>query len=276
VTAILLGTSISGKPGATVAREREAQAALAQRTGEGDAVAVNLAFGDEAPAAGAVEQIRALTRDAPSVSGRPGPRKPLVSEMLDVLCDVAAERGLARAGIVNADIIVTPAAVDRIASLRAPAIAISRTDVGGAPEETLLYGADMFVVDTTFWRTHRPRFRPYILGEPIWDNVYAAISTCHGGVLLNRERLLLHERHPSETTNSPFAVYLHGLAARDRAYFTRWCTYVAHAEALRARGGTADEDEALQRAVFMPPSIVEHGYGLATAAWWRAKRMASA
>jgi hypothetical protein len=150
--------------------------------------------------------------------------------MLDVLCDIAEARNGPRVGVVNGDIVVTPEAIDRIGALQLPVIAVSRTDVGGAPEEMMLYGVDMFVVDTAFWRRHRRRFGAYILGEGVWDNVYAAVALCHGGVLLNRERLLLHQRHPSTTGNSPFAVYIHGLAARDRAYFTRWCTYAAHAE----------------------------------------------
>jgi len=273
---ILLGTSVSGKGGDTAGREAAAQAALAQRTAEGMAIGVNLAFCDEPPVAGPLESISALSRDARTVTGRQGPRKPIVSEMLDVLCDIAEARNGPRVGVVNGDIVVTPEAIDRIAALHLPAIAVSRTDVGGAPEEMMLYGVDMFVVDTAFWRRHRRRFGAYILGEGVWDNVYAAVALCHGGVLLNRERLLLHQRHPSTTGNSPFAVYIHGLAARDRAYFTRWCTYAAHAETLRARGGTMDEELALQRAVFVPLSIVEEGLGVAAAAWWKAKRMAGA
>ena len=276
MTAILLGTSVSGKGGDSAAREAAAQASLAQRTAEGTAICVNLAFRDEPAVIDQLESIAVLTTDARIVSGRQGPRKPIVPEMLDVLCDIAAARQVARVGVVNGDIVVTREAVDRIAAQRLPAVAVSRTDVGGGPEQEMLYGIDMFVVDTAFWRRHRRRFRGYILGDQLWDNVYTAIAVCHGGVLLNRERLLLHERHPSATKDSPFAVYLHGLAARDRAYFTRWCTYVAHAEALRARGGSADEELALQRSVFVPPSVVEEGFGVATAAWWRAKRMAGA
>jgi hypothetical protein len=273
---ILLGTSVSGREGHTARREAAAQAALAQRTAEGTAICVNLAFRDEPPVAGPLESISTLSRDARTVTGRQGPRKPIVSEMLDALCDIAEARKGPRVGVVNGDIVVTPEAIDRIAALHLPVIAVSRTDVGGAPEELMLYGVDMFVVDTAFWRRHRRRFGAYILGEGVWDNVYAAVALCHGGVLLNRERLLLHERHPSMTGNSPFAIYIHGLAARDRAYFTRWCTYVARAETLRARGGTMDEEVALQRSVFVPLSIVEEGLGVATAAWWKAKRMAGA
>jgi hypothetical protein len=265
---------VSGKPGETAQREAAAQAALAALAG---ADCVNLAFHDDPPAPGILPQRRALRQDGPGLSGVPGPRKPVVSEMLDVLAAEAAARGIPRIGLVNGDIIVLPAAVDRLASFDRPAAAIARTDVGGgAPEATLLHGIDMFVFDRAFWERERRRFRPYLLGETIWDNVYASIAACHGGAILNRERLILHERHDSATLGSPFGRYLHGLATRDRSYFTLWCTYVAEAESLRARDGSAEEERALQREIFSAPSVAADAIDLGRAAWWRAKRMLGA
>jgi hypothetical protein len=156
-------------------------------------------------------------------------------------------------------------------------VAISRTEVGGgAVEAVLLYGVDMFVFDVAFWRKERRRFRPYLLGEGVWDNVYASIVACHGGTLLNRERLILHERHPAAFQGSPFERYVHLLAARDRTYFSLWCGYVARAEALRARGGSIDDEHELQREVFQPPSAAAEMMDRGRAAWWRAKRMLGA
>ena len=271
---LLLGTSVSGRPGESARREAAAQASLAALAG---VECVNLSFHDDPPGDGILPQRRALKLDAPGVTGVPGPRKPVVSEMLDALAAEAAQRNIPRIGLVNGDIVVLPAAIDRIASFDRPAVAIGRTDVGGgAPEATLLHGIDMFVCDRDFWQKDRRRFRPYLLGETIWDNVYASIAACHGGAMLNRERVILHERHPSVTRDSPFERYLHGLATRDRSYFTLWCTYVGRAESLRARGGSAEDDQALQREVFEVPSFANDALDLGRVAWWRAKRMLGA
>jgi hypothetical protein len=271
---LLLGTSISGKPGEAARREAAAQASLAALAGID---CVNLAFHDDPPGLGILPQRRVLKQDAPGVTGVPGPRKPVVSEMLDVLAAEAAERNIPRIGVVNGDIVVLPEAIDRIASLDRPAFAIGRTDVGGGvPDKTLLHGIDMFVFDRAFWEKEGRRFRPYLLGETIWDNVYASIAACHGGAILNRERLILHERHPSVTRDSPFGVYQHALATRDRSYFSLWCTYVARAEALLARGGSAAEDLALQAEVFRPPSMAADAIDFGRAVWWRARRLLGA
>jgi hypothetical protein len=193
--------------------------------------------------------------------------------MLDTLAAEADRRGIPRIGLVNGDIVVPPEAIARLVSLAEPALAISRTEVGDGQEPApLLYGIDMFVFDVAFWRRERRRFRPYLLGEAVWDNVYASIVVCHGGRLINREPLIQHARHPSAVRDSPFASYVHRLATRDRSYFTVWCTYVAQAEQLRARGGSAAEEEALQRSIFHPPGARAHAMDVARAAWWGAKR----
>ena len=273
---VLLGTSISGRAGDTARRESSAQASLKALIDARVADAVNLFFTGER-GSGAIPSLSRLILDAPGVTGLPGPRKPIVSEMLDVLAAEAAHRGISRIGLVNGDIVVTRAAIDRLNAIDAPFVAMSRVDVGaGQAEAPMIYGVDFMTVDTAFWARLRRLFRPYILGEEIWDNVYTAIGLCHGGVLLNRERLVLHERHDTAKTRLPFARYVHLLAARDRAYFTRWCTYVARLEAIIADKGSADEASALQRSVFVPPSAVEQGLDLARAAWWRTRRLAGA
>lgn len=267
---------MSGKPGDTARREAAAQASLAALR-PGGTECLNLEFVDAPPADARLPQRRALTLDAPGVSGASGARKPVISEMLDVLAAEASARGIPRIGLVNGDIVVLPAAIERIVSLDRPAVAISRTDVGGgAPDADMLYGIDMIVFDRDFWQRKRRRFRPYLLGEAVWDNVYASLVNCHGGVLLNRERLILHERHPPAFRDSPFGRYVHLLAARDRSYFTLWCQYVARAEELRARGGSADEEYALQRAVFQAPGPAAEAIDMGRAAWWRAKRILGA
>ena len=269
---LLIGTSFSGRPDAAE-REGRARASLTALERSGAAAFVELRFADEA-AAGVSAVLR---HDARTVSGVDGPRKPLVSEMLDVLATEAERRGLSRVGLVNGDIVVLPGAVAYEVPNAAPAAAFSRTDVGGgSPDLPLLYGVDMVTFDVTFWRRERRRFRPYILGEITWDNVYAAIVASHGGVLVNREPLILHERHSSRTANSPYAPYLQLLAARDSSYFSRWCRYVTEAEQLRARDGSSDEEFALQRAIFRPPTLAEEVMDAARGSWWRMRQVAGA
>jgi hypothetical protein len=272
VPAILLGTSVSGRPDAA-GREEQAQTSLASLTADGAAHCVNLGFHDEPSTTGRIEQRRVLRLDARVVSGAQGARKPIVSEMLDALAAEAAQRGVRRIGLVNGDIVVTAAAIERAAGTRHPALAFSRTDIDpGTPESLLLYGLDMFTFDVDFWRRERRRFRAYILGEAVWDNVYGALIASHGGTLVNRERLILHQRHPLAFLDSPYGRYVHLLAARDRSYFSLWCAYVSRAETLRAGRGTPDEEEALQREIFRPPGLAAAAVDIVRASWWRARR----
>jgi hypothetical protein len=271
VAEILLGTSVSGSAGAG-AREAPAQASLAALSASGRAVCVNLTFQDAASSASPLEELPALRLDGPGVSGVAGPRKPVVSEMLDVLAAEAARRGMRRVGLVNADIVATSDALEYAATTSRPALAVARTDTGsGAPDALLRYGIDMFTFDVTFWRRERRRFRAYLLGEPVWDNVYAAIVCCHGGEIVNRQGLLLHARHPLAFIGSPFARYVHLLAARDSSYFSLWCAYVARMEA--ASGMTADEDVKLQQQIFRAPGLAAEAVDVARAAWWRARQV---
>jgi hypothetical protein len=233
--------------------------------------AINLRFVDEPALAGPIESLSVLTLDAPRVTGRAGPRKPIVSELIDVLTAEAVRRGRPRVALVNGDIWVRQVAVDTIAELRQPALAVSRLDIGrGMPETILLHGVDMFVVDVHFWQAHRTRFRAYILGEPAWDNVYASIAVCHGGLILNREALITHERHET-APGSPFGSYGHLLATRDGAYFSRWCEYVAQVEQLRANGGSVQDEQALQRTVFRAPGRAASLAHALRAAWWKTR-----
>jgi hypothetical protein len=272
VPPILLGTSISGK-GDAARRERDAQASLHSLSNCGAAVCVNLGFAGEASTTAILPTLPILTHDARTVTGVQGARKPVVSEMIDALAAEAGRRGLTRIGIVNGDIVVTASALARDAECNAPCAAFSRTDLGGGePEVNLLYGVDMFTFDVAFWRRERRRFRPYLLGEPVWDNVYGAIVACHGGTLFNRERLILHQRHLSASESSVYRSYVQRLAARDSSYFTLWCAYVERAAALRARGGRAQEEYALQRTTFVAPGPAASALDVLRGSWWRMKR----
>jgi hypothetical protein len=234
---------------------------------------VNVAVPGATNDAGVLPLLRGLTRDAPAVTGRSGPGKPIVSDVLDLLAAEARRRGAARFGFVNGDIQVTQRAIDTIHARGEEAIAVSRVDYGGSlagPERLLLHGVDMFVFAVDFWRRARHACRPYIVGEPTWDNVYASVALSHGhAVLLNREPLIRHERHTPGRA-SPFAQYLHVLAAADRFYFTQWCEYVAALEPLRAGGASEEEELALQRR-FRRPRVVDRALDAARGALWRAR-----
>jgi hypothetical protein len=269
---LLIGTFVTGH-GDSARREAAGQASLAKVGDGATAACVNVAFTDGPSPSDALPAIPALRLDAPSLSGVAGIRKPIVSEVIDVLCAEADRRGCPRVALVNGDIVVTPLAVKKCAESEPPAIAIARTDFGGGePETQLLYGVDMLAFDVAFWRRERRRFRAYPLGEGVWDNVYTAVAVAHGGVLFNRERLILHERHARSWQQSPFASYVHQLASRDGSYFSLWCRYVAAVESLRARAGSEAEELALQRRIFRPPGAFAEAVDVARAAWWRARR----
>jgi hypothetical protein len=195
-----------------------------------------------------------LSADARSASGRAGPRKPLVPEMFDRLARLAADAGCRWFAYANADVHWTQAAVDRVAAEALGAYALSRMDVdeGGRALGMVTSGVDAFVVSVERWATLRRRCRAYIGGEPIWDNVYAAVLLRHAGaLLLNRDALITHQRHPaSDWRQSPYAGYLNYLAGLDRAHFSRWATYHHRLGALRAAGAPEADELRLQREVF--------------------------
>src|SRR4029078_1275215 len=84
----------------------------------------------------------------------------------------------------------------------------------------------------------RGRFRPYIAGEPLWDNVYAAVMASHGRIeIVDVQPGIFHEQHAGAWGSGLFAEYNGMLAALDAPYFSRWAHYVAGVEAARQAGG---------------------------------------
>jgi hypothetical protein len=184
-----------------------------------------------------------------------GPRKPVMPELFDRLADLAEAEGCRWFGYANSDVQVTQGAVDWIVAGIRESYAFSRMDFDpetGADLEMEVAGIDLVVVSVEWWRANRKRFRAYLAGEPVWDNVYTSILLTHSdGVLLNRDPLIRHERHtPPPTAASPYAPYVWLLAARDRPYFSLWAHYHHHLTEMRARGAAEDEEMALQRRVF--------------------------
>jgi glycosyltransferase involved in cell wall biosynthesis len=179
------------------------------------------------------ETIRALAQDSTTVTRRTGIRKALASEVFDVLARRAIEEGCRYFAYVNSDTALSQNAVRQIAAGGADAYVFARTDVGGGrPPELLTAGVDGFAVNALWWITNGRRFRPYILGEPVWDNVYASQLACHGRASFIYEvGTLTHERHETRWAGSPFAPYVRYLSALDAPYFSLWCRFHGQLEA---------------------------------------------
>src|SRR3954471_20468544 len=161
-------------------RQQHARDALAALQG---VHRVNLQFTDETFRPDGFETRAVLRLDSRRVTGGGRVRKPIVSEMFDALAAAAAERGDRYFAYLNADIEVAPPAVARILDGGRDAYAFCRIDLAPGTREAgdvLLLGLDLFAVDVDWWRRERRRFRPYIAGEALWDNVYAAVMASHG------------------------------------------------------------------------------------------------
>jgi glycosyltransferase involved in cell wall biosynthesis len=174
-----------------------------------------------------VETLDVLVQDSVSITGRDGPPKPVVSEIFDALADRAVMRRVRYFMYVNADVEVRREAILEIVDGARDAYVFARTECeAGQPWRLLRNGIDAFVFDARWWKCNRNRFRAYLLGEPTWDNVYAAIALSHSdGALIANVGLLCHETHEIAWRHSPFAEYQRLLAALDARYFTKWCEY---------------------------------------------------
>jgi len=200
-----------------------------------------------------IRTVEDLHLDSRTVSGCPGRRKPIAADMMRALAGQAQRGGHRYFMLINADIVVTEAAVSLVAQTGNDVYAFSRVDVEpqtGRELEPTLSGLDAFAFDVKWWRANQSRFRPYIMGEGCWDNVYAAIAMCHGDGLIASSGEIRHERHPTEWGQSPFADYNGYLAAVDNRYFTLWCKYYAELIELRARGASPHQERALAKQVF--------------------------
>ena len=210
-----------------------------------------------------------LHRDATTVTGREGPRKPIVSDIFNAIWTEARRLGAQYFGFTNADILVSQEVVDVIVKGGRDAYILAREDIDGATgrvKSVGIYGVDMFAIATEWWTEHRNRFRDYILGEAVWDNVYASVLMCHANAMIeNRRPLVRHEAHPQNwTTAGPFADYQRLLAAYDATYFSLWCEYVATLLAMREKGNSAEDEDAMARSTFhWPPSLGKRATQLA-------------
>lgn len=250
---ILIGTHTFAAIGEGGRRQGAALASLGRLT---DVEIVNVQFADAPHHAGGLRTLPVLTHDSNTATGRAGPRKPLVSELLTALGAEASALGLPYFCFTNADILFSQDAVDGIRRGSHEGYVLFREDYDGVTGGSLgmqLGGVDAFALSTAWWAPNAARFRPYILGESTWDNVYAAIVLCHAdAVVENRRGLLRHEAHGSAwTSGSPFAQYTRLLAAQDAGYFHLWCVYWDALARMRREGATAEQEAALAERVFV-------------------------
>jgi hypothetical protein len=257
---VILGTHVYPAEGAAAERMQRALDGWATLPG---VRLINLQFaGDPSPVAHPAFETRAVLRhDSRSITGATGPRKPIVRELLDRLVDAAIESGSSFAGFSNADILISPAAIARVGSSRHDAVVFSRMDVDGATGAALgefFSGQDTVFVRPAAYRATRHRLRPYVVGEMPWDVIYTSILLTHTRAgLVNRGDECRHVFHETIWVDSPFAPHAWRLAHQDWTYYARWYRYYNEAKALRQRGASAEEENALRDSVFVPLSVRE-------------------
>jgi len=219
----------------------------------GDVVPVNVQWRDAIAARAGIETLPVLARDARTVTGLRGRRKPIVVDLFDALARAAADRGLRCFAFINADIAVGQHAIDRIRADARDAYAFSRMNVDPHGRELgfTLQGIDMWAVDVAWWAAHRRRFRPYILGEYCYDVVFTAIMMAHGdGIIANRDAEIRHEEHPTQA-GSAYGEFNYYLAALDAPYFSMWAKYHWHLTSAREAGASEADEYALMKRTFV-------------------------
>lgn len=249
---LLIGTHTYAAGGDAARRQSAGIASLESIRG---AQIVNVQFEHEPHQVAGIETLAALRTTSNRLSGRAGPRKPDVAEILAVLARAAASRGIPLFGFPNADIIFTQHAIDWMTSTSKDAFVLSRENFDpatGAPRGMELSGTDVFVMTTRWWQANAHRFRSYVLAEGGFDNVYTAIMMCHADCAIeNRRPLVRHEMHPMAPMPSPhFGEYIRLLCALDAQYFRRWCTYWDGLVRLRRRGASEAEEHAWAHEAF--------------------------
>jgi hypothetical protein len=211
----------------------------------GDVIPVNLEFVGGTYRPEGFRTLPVLRQDSRGITGATeGARKPIVSEMFDALAGVARAEACRYFAYLNSDIVVTPAALERVRQHDGDGFAISRLNVSpdsGTELGVEIFGIDMFVVDAAWWGRERRRFRPYIAGEMAWDDVYASMICAHGrGEIVNERPGILHESHPALWSEGPFAHHNGFLAALDAPYFSRWVQYATRLDQALKAGRTID------------------------------------
>jgi len=217
---------------------------------------VNVQFRDRPHEYPGLETAAVMPNDSNVITRRKGPRKPIMFELFDALAREASARAIPYFCFTNTDILVSQPAIDWIHQAGKDAYIFSRRNFDGttgAPLTIEFAGYDVYAIRPSWWFRHRHRFRAYIAGEGIWDEVYTTIVMCHADAAIeNRLSLVRHEAHPMVPVPSKeFGRYIQMLAAFDAGYFSVWCQYYVGVTALREAGAGLEEEEAFARQVFV-------------------------
>lgn len=255
---ILIGTHTWPASGDTARRN---DAGIASLKALHNVSIVNVQFREKPHEVPGLTTLATMPRDSNVVTGRRGPRKPVIFDQFDALATEAAARGCPYFCFTNTDIQISQAAIDWVRQQdREATILVRRNTRPGTGEPTTieLSGMDVFVIRPEWWLANRYRFRAYLAGEGVWDNVYTTIILCHADAILeNRRSLVHHEEHPMMPLPSKeFGKYIQKLAAFDAGYFSLWHDYFEGISSLRAAGASEDEENAFARRTFVwnPPS----------------------
>lgn len=261
---LVLGTHIYPATGAAADRMRRALDAWVDLPG---VRLINLQFADDPGQTHPGFDTRAVLRkDSRAVTGRNGPRKPTMREMLDRLVEIAEATNATYAGFSNADILLSPRAIARVTHGRRDAVIFSRMDIDPLTEQPLgefFSGQDTLFIRPAAYRAVRSRLRHYVVGEMPWDVIYTSVLLSHcDAELVNRGDDCRHIVHETIWTTSPFAPYAWRLAHMDWTYYARWYRYYNAARELREAGRPAAEEDALRDRVFAPLTAAERGLNI--------------
>jgi hypothetical protein len=271
---VLVGTH-TWPAGADAARRNAA--GIASLLGLTGVEIVNLQFRDRPHESPGLRTLATLPRDSNTLTGRRGPRKPVMVDLFAALAREAAARHLPYFCFTNTDILISQAAIDWVRSGDLDAYIFSRRNFDGEtgePTTIELAGYDVYAIRPEWWQRHHERFRPYIAGEGIWDEVYTSIVMCHATAAIeNRRSLVRHEAHPMiPVPSKAFGRYIQMLSAFDAGYFSIWCDYYAGLRRLRESGATADAEAEFARRTFVwNPSLTRRAVQIARHVKWRAK-----
>jgi hypothetical protein len=271
---ILIGTHTWAAGADGVRRNAAAIASLHALSG---VEIVNLQFRDRPHESPGLRTLAALPRDSNTLTGRRGPRKPVMVDLFDALASEASSRNLPYFCFTNTDILISQAAIDWIRGSDLDACIFSRRNVDGKtgePTTIELAGYDVYAIRPEWWRRHHARFRPYIAGEGIWDEVYTSIIMCHAAAAIeNRLSLVRHEAHLMiPVPSKEFGRYIQMLSAFDAGYFSIWCAYYAGMRRLREAGASAEEEADFARTTFVwNPSLTRRPIQIARNLKWRIK-----
>ena len=131
--------------------------------------------------------IYTLTRSSEQIKG--STRKlPYINDILNSLSQQDCDYFI----FTNSDIIINPNLIRYIQNKQPSAFACSRMDINPIqsfddvlnkkiiPQRTEIAGFDTFVFNTNWFKKHSHLFNDYLVGMPLWDQVYAMIMKLFG------------------------------------------------------------------------------------------------